>query len=128
MADPLREDLLDEVRAFLRAEMTARRTWRRRTWLGRRAAFALLEAVVLARWRGASSRTHDDERHRFVAELLEALEATGALDLITAGRWAEEAYEDPTEATRPVEGPRWSQQAPGEGQEHAQAKRVKLRR
>lgn len=92
------EALLAEVRAFLRAESTTRKLWRRRAWLGRRSAFVLLERVVLERYRTAI-RNDDDARHAFVDGLLDALESIGALDLVSAGRWAEELPE-PVEATR----------------------------
>ncbi len=96
------EAMLAEVRAYLRAESATRKTWRRRSWLGRRAAFARLEAVILEKWR-TSVRSNDQERHALVASLMDALEDLGALDLVTAGSWAEKTYDDPTEATRPVE-------------------------
>lgn len=96
----VRDELLSEVMAFLRAETTPRREWRKRAWLGRRAAFACLEDVVLAKY-WTSTRSNDEARHLFVAMLLEALENIGALDLLTAGRWAERELADPVDETRP---------------------------
>jgi hypothetical protein len=93
--------LLDEVLAFLRAEATPRIAWRRRVWLGRRAAFCVVEAVLMARW-WPSTRANEEARHMFAETILGALEQAGALDLLSCGRWAEETYEDPVESTQPA--------------------------
>lgn len=95
----LKKDLLDEVVAFLRAEETTRKRWRQRAWIGRRAVFARLEAFTHDRW-WAHFRRDDGSRERFVAEAMDLLEEMGALDLLSAGRWAESSYEHPTDATR----------------------------
>lgn len=97
-----RADLLAQVQAFLRAESSTRKAWKRRAWLGRRAVFARLEQVIQSRYWG-QIRSDDIARHFLIDCVIDALEATGALDLAIAGRWAEEVFEDPIAATQPIE-------------------------
>lgn len=98
---PLRAEkdrLAEEIRAFLRSESATRKTWQRRAWLGRRAAFAALERVILSNW-WSSMRANRRERWYFVDRLLDALEHAEALDVMSAGELAQAVHEDPVSAT-----------------------------
>jgi hypothetical protein len=98
----LRKDLLDELRAFVRAEITTRRTWHRRGTLGRRLAFAVIERAILSGWWSAMTRTDEEARQRFAQRILDALDECGALDYFSAGKWAETFLDDPMHDTRKV--------------------------
>lgn len=87
-----------ELEALIRSELQTRNTWRRRAWLGRRLLLRRLDEFVW-RQRWHITRTSDDERHQIVSAMLDLIEEVGALDLLSAGRWAE-GLDDPTEATR----------------------------
>ncbi len=104
-------NLLGELRAFLRSESATRKAWRRRAWLGRRLAFARVEAYVYGQW-WCRQRADAATRMAFVDRILDILEECCALDVVSAGSYADEVYEDAVMATAVDVSAPWRQEAP----------------